>query len=251
MSDEHDGTHEADETEPAAPASGAEVTEPIAPVAEGPAVTEPPPPPQVPPHAAVSGWSRPSGVPVLTLTLGALLIGVLAFGVGVFAGRASEDASGRDGRGWMWAGGDRGGMMPGGAMAPGMPGGMMPGNGSGSFPGMPGVGAGGSGSLPGNWVVTAGTVTGVEGDTIVVQSVRGNSVTVHTSDATSIRIVRDQGQTDDGIAEGDDIMVTGTPGDADLTIEAVHVVAGDLPWIRSIGEVGSASGGSTGATTAS
>jgi hypothetical protein len=151
----------------------------------------------------------------------------------------------------MWAGGDRGGMMPGdGGMAPGMPGGTMPGNGSGSFPGMPGAGAGGNGSLPQDWAVTAGTVTSVEGDTIVVQSVRGNTVTVHTTDATSIRIVRDQGQTGDGIGKGDDIVVAGTPGEGELTIEAVRVVAGDLPWIRSIGEAGSASG-SAEATTAS
>jgi hypothetical protein len=116
---------------------------------------------------------------------------------------------------------------------------------------MPGIGAGGIGGIPGNWAVTAGTVVSVDGDTIVVDSVKGNTVTIHTSDATSIRIVRDQGQDGaDGVAKGDDIVAAGTPGDQDLTIDAVQIMAGDLPWIRSIGEAGSnASGGSIGSSS--
>jgi hypothetical protein len=104
-------------------------------------------------------------------------------------------------------------------------------------------------------VVTAGTVVSVDGDTIVVDSVKGNTVTLHTTDATAMRIVRDQGRAGDGVAKGDDIVAAGTPGDGDLTIDAVRVVAGDLPWIRSIIEAGSnasnGGGGSAEATTSS
>jgi hypothetical protein len=289
MSDEHDGTPTEPSATPATGAdpdvpaptpeetSATDVTEPIATsAADGPteptpampstsqapgaasatAVTAespaPPPPPGPPAAGGASGWSRPSGVPVLTLALGALLIGVLAFGIGVFAGRSSAEASGRDGGGWMRVGdGRHEGAMPGGGMAPGMPGATLPGNGAGSIPGMPGIGAGGIGGIPGNWAVTAGTVVSVDGDTIVVDSVKGNTVTIHTSDATSIRIVRDQGQDGaDGVAKGDDIVAAGTPGDQDLTIDAVQIMAGDLPWIRSIGEAGSnASGGSIGSSS--
>ncbi|MFN8234163.1 MAG: hypothetical protein U0V56_12085 [Actinomycetota bacterium] len=184
-------------------------------------------------------------MPVLTLALGALLIGVLAFGVGVFAGRSSADAAWRDARGWMREGPGghgttpgQGGAMPGqGGMFPGMPGTMLPGNRHGTLPGtMPGMGA-----IPGNWAVTAGTVTSVDADTIVVSSVRGNVVAVHVSDATSIRIVREQGQDGDDVAKGDDIVVAGPPGDEDLSIDAMQIVAGDLPWIRSISDAGGGS----------
>jgi hypothetical protein len=259
MADE-EGIHTpADEAEGSAtgPAGDAEpITEPVPPVADASA---PPPPP---PAAAASGWSRPSGVPVLTLALGALLIGMLAFAFGVFAGRSSAGASGRDGLSGMLGGGDRGAVAPGrpGTMMPGMPGAIVPGMPGGAMPGgaMPGGAMPGGGTepampgavAPGNWVITAGTVTRVDGDTIVVESVRGNTVTVHTSDATSIRIVHDGGQASDAIAEGDDIVAAGTPSDGELTIDAVRVVAGDLPWIRSIEGAGSATG-TTGATTAS
>ncbi len=230
MSDEHEGTtpDEAGDAIPPTPTASSQDEVPA---------------PPAPPAPAASGWSRPTGLPVLTLVLGAFLIGTVAFGIGLFAGRSS--ASGIDrGHGWMERGDARapGSMMPGS----GMPGAMLPGiGGSAPFPGMPGSGGVGTGAASGGWAVTAGTVTRVDGETIVVRSVRGNTVTVHTTDATSIRIVRDAGADGDRVQTGDEILVAGTPGDADLTIDAVRIIAGDLPWIDAV--EGAASGSATSA----
>jgi hypothetical protein len=243
----------ADAAEPRTPAVVEEAGQ-----GDGGTTPAPPPPPSGGPPTSgepptPSGWSRPSTLPISTILLGAFLIGALAFGFGVFAGRSSADGIGRSDRAdWMHRGQGEmpGSMVPGaggnGGFAPGMPGVTLPGGGA--VPGFPGqIGDGAGGATTGRWAVTAGTVTRVDGDTIVVQSVRGNTVTVTTTDATSIRIVRDQGEAGDRVAAGDEIVVAGTPGDEDLTIEAVRIVAGDLPWIRTIGGAGSSGGvGSSG-----
>jgi hypothetical protein len=142
--------------------------------------------------------------------MGAILIAVLGFGVGFVVGHRTARPAfpyARYGRmGAMpWT---RSGVMPGS----GMPGAGGYGVGSGTMPGLP------SGDR-----FVAGTVTGVQGDSFTVRTLRGDTVTIVTSSSTVVRGM--DGGTLSALHPGDRVLVAGVP-QADGSIAATHVLEG-------------------------
>lgn len=167
--------------------------------------------PPVPPDPAPSRLSRRSDLPVSTLVLAAVLLAALGFGVGYVAGH--EGGGGDHHRGFT---------PRGFAGAPGR----------GSFGDVPrigtfpGEGAGSGTMTPGSTpfgTVVAGTVTKVRGSSLTLRTFRGQTVTVHTSNSTFVRLAG--GATIADLKPGSVIFVTGTPG-SDGTVAASRVLGG-------------------------
>jgi len=163
-----------------------------------------------PAAAAPAGHGSRSGLPTSTIVVGAILIAVVGFGVGFLVGHRTARPA------FPFARYARIGTMP------WMRSGVMPGS------GMPGAGGYGTGSgtmpgLPSSDRFVAGTVTGVQGDSFTVQTVRGDTVTVVTSSSTVVR--RMDGGTLSALQPGDRVLVAGV-SQADGTIAATHVLEG-------------------------
>lgn len=172
--------------------------------------------------AELAAAPRRAGVSKLTAALGAGVI----FVAGVIAGIQAHKVFGGDddggGRNAVAAGGPRsGGQQGSGQGGPGQ-GGFGQGRGQGGFGGGPGGGFGG-----GFGGGTIGTVSRVDGTTIYVQTMQGETVTVRTGDDTRIQVTKDgkvgdlkQGTTvivrgeraDDGSVDATEVSQTGTRG---------------------------------------
>ena len=146
---------------------------------------------------------RPSaggGIPTSTVVVGALLLLVVGLGVGYFAGHSNRG----EGFGRSMAErhfGDRTGMPQGG------------------------FGMGASGGTALGSTAVAGTVTAVDGDTVTIQTLRGETVTIRISSATQIRVSQ-AGSLGD-LTAGSSIVVIGQPdGAGGLT--AVRVIEGAM-----------------------
>jgi hypothetical protein len=140
------------------------------------------------------------------LVLAAVLVTVVGFGAGFLVGRHAARSpfrfAGFDRRGWTMYG-------PGGMPAP------MPG-------GVPGYGGGAAGGgFNGRFL--AGTVTGVQGDSFTVRTLRGDTATVVTSSSTVVHLA--DGSSISDLQPGSMVIVAGTPN-ADGTITATHVIQG-------------------------
>ncbi len=168
-------------------------------------------PQPVPPNPAPSPLSRRSDLPVSTLVLAAVLIAAIGFGAGFLAGHIGGGGDGHRGfdhRGFAGA--------PGRAAFGGIPRiGTFPGEGAGSGTITPGATPFGD--------VVAGTVTKVQGTSLVLRTFRGQTVTVHTSSSTFVRLAG--GATIADLKPGSVILVTGTPG-SDGTVSASRVLGG-------------------------
>ena len=164
----------------------------------------------VPPNPAPSPLSRRSDLPVPTLVLAAVLIAAIGFGAGFLAGHIGGGGDGhrRFQRGFAGA--------PGRAAIGGVP----------RFGTFPGEGAGSGTTAPGATPfgdVVAGTVTKVQGSSLILRTFRGQTVTVHTSSSTIVRLAG--GATVADLKPGSVIFVTGTPG-SDGTVSASRVLGG-------------------------
>jgi hypothetical protein len=112
------------------------------------------------------GWARSSDLPIWVLVLAAMLIALIGFG----AGSLASDRGGGHRHGAFTSEGraER-------SATAGVPGPVM---GHGIGPG-PGTSYG---------AVVAGAVTGVEGDSFAIRTFRGDTIAVHTSEATVVRL---------------------------------------------------------------
>jgi len=158
---------------------------------------------------APSAWARTSGLPISMLILGAVLIALIGFGVGYLAsghdGGHRHRAFAPEGRA------ERGAFegIPGPVMGPGMGDGV----GSGS----------GTATAVGSGAVVAGAVTSVDGSSFAIRTFRGDTISVHTSDATVVRLASAGALS--ALKPGQIVFVSGTR-DADGTIEASRVLGG-------------------------
>jgi Domain of unknown function (DUF5666) len=159
--------------------------------------TEPTAAPPTPPR-----WARTSGLPISLLVLGAILITLIGFGAGYLASDHGDGHRHRDVAFGLHGRVARGSF--------GMPGPFM-GSGSGTAP-MPTAGE-----------VIAGAVTSVDGDSFAIHTFRGETISVHTSGATFVRLV--SAGTVSGLKRGEIVFVAGTRV-SDGSIEASRVLGG-------------------------
>ncbi len=156
------------------------------------------------PVATVPPASRARGsLPTSTVVVGALLILVVGFGAGLFAGRLH--------RGDRFDGSIMERHLQGGTGMPqGDPGGI-------------GFGAAGGAGLGSTAV--AGTVTGIDGDALTIQTLRGETITVHVSSATQVRVSQTADLGD--LSTGATVVVLGQPDGAG-GFNAIRVIEGAM-----------------------
>ncbi len=159
--------------------------------AEGPVAPAPAP-------AATKG-----SIPTSTVVVGALLVLVVGFGLGFFAGHARRLDRFDHSMTQRHLGGDTG----------------MPVGGSGS------VGMGPTGGAAFAPTAMAGTVTGIDGDTVTIRTFRGETVAVHVSSVTQVRVSQIGSLSD--LSPGSSIVVIGQPDGAG-GFAAVRVIEGAM-----------------------
>jgi len=165
----------------------------------------------IPPNPAPIALSRRSELPIAVLVAAAVLLAAIGFGVGYLVG---DHGSGSR-RVIVMPGRERTGAIPGVGM---MPGGGFPGtNGS-----LPTPGTNPNGTPFGE--VLGGTVTKVQGSSLVLHTFRGQTVTVHTSSSTFVRLAGGAGLAD--LSPGSVVFVTGTPSSDGSSIAATRVLGG-------------------------
>ncbi|MEZ5179968.1 MAG: DUF5666 domain-containing protein [Acidimicrobiales bacterium] len=125
---------------------------------------------------------------------------------------------------------DGDGDAQGGGTGMGLPGRTASESGSGSSSGAP-AGAPAGGPDGDRGVPTMGTISSIDGDTVVVATADGTKVTVKTSDATTVTVTRAISVED--LAKGDTIMVTGTTSGTTVTAESIR--KGELGMGRGFG----------------
>jgi len=131
------------------------------------------------------------GLPIMTYVLAAIVLVGAGFLVGTMLNKGSDSNT-----------------LAGGGFPSGFPGGSLP---SGA-PGAPG-GAGGGG-------VTFGTVTRVEGDTVLVKRADGTTVTVKTNGSTTVRVSTTGAVSD--LSPGSTVVVQGSSsGDNTVTAQTI------------------------------
>lgn len=163
-----------------------------------------------PPNPAPSRMSHVAALPIWSLVVAAVAIAALGFGVGFLAGHGGR------GDGYRGYGPFRGAYAE---------------PGRGTIGGIPRIGTfprWGPGSTGGTTVtpfgeILGGTVTKVQGDSLTLHTFRGQTVTVHTSDSTFVRLAG--GATIADLKPGSVVFVTGTEG-ADGSLSASRVLGG-------------------------
>jgi len=169
---------------------------------------------------SVAGAARERGRTSAAVVGLSLLLVVVGFLAGVFATRAFGQPAGaavvRPRPGTV----PRAGLGPGGVLRPGgrLPGGERPGS---NLP-----------MLPSNGSIAFGTITGVKGNTLILKTASGQTLTVQVGDSTAIRVVK-SGSVGD-LTTGSTILVIGTRSN-DGTLQA-----------RAINEGGAVPGGFAG-----
>jgi len=150
-----------------------------------------------------SRWVRSSALPISVLVLGSVLIALIGFGVGYLTG---DHGGGHRHRDTDFA---PDGRVPRGTIA-GVHGPFM-GSGSGAAP------------IPPFGQVIAGAVTGVDGNSFAIRTLRGETISVHTSDATIVRLASAGAVS--GLKPGEIVFISGSRA-SDGSILASRVLGG-------------------------
>lgn len=189
---------------PPQPPAGGSVTDPEAVLATPPSVRDVSDEIAAPPRRKL---------PVPTLVLSGLVIAALGFTGGLFVGKDSSSGSKNSAGSGQFPGRGQGGYGPGGR------------SGEGGFGGQNGGGQSGGQGAPGGTAgnFTAGTITGISGDTVTVKDMSGQTVKIKIGGSTTIKVTKDGKTTD--LKSGQSIVVRGTKG-SDGTLTAKSVTEG-------------------------
>lgn len=143
----------------------------------------------VSPPSPKGTWALPKAAVII----GAILLLAIGFVGGIFVGKVTAGSSTPERQQGNYQQGGRTGMMPSGA---------------------PGAGSGG----------TAGTITGISGNTITITTRAGTTKTIAVSSTTTIKVLKAGGLSD--LATGDTITVAGSTSND--TVDATSITEGGL-----------------------